>query len=153
MWRLFATDLRLLLRNLRAMGIQYGWRGTFGNGEANQLHAEAFGTRVFSDEEWDWVRQTDRHSLGWVTARDSGILIGFVNVPWDGLVHAWIQDTMVAVSHRHRGVGRGVIAEAVAGSRAAGCEWLHVDYDDELKPFYEDACGFVPTAAGLIRLG
>lgn len=153
MRRLFATDLRLLLRNLRAMGIQYEWRGTFGNGEANQLHAEAFGTRVFSNEEWDWVRQTDRHSLGWVTARDSGILIGFVNVPWDGLVHAWIQDTMVAVSHRHRGVGRGVIAEAVAGSRAAGCEWLHVDYDDELKPFYEDACGFVPTAAGLIRLG
>lgn len=135
------------------MGIQYRWRGEFGNGEVSRLHAEAFGTRVFTDEEWDWVRQTERHSLGWVTARDGDGLVGFVNVPWDGLVHAWIQDTMVAASHRHQGVGRGVIAEAVTGARAAGCEWLHVDFDEELKPFYEMACGFTPTPAGLIRLG
>lgn len=36
--------------------------------------------------------------------------------------------------------------------RAAGCEWLHVDFLDELTPFYFDACGFRPTAAGLVRL-
>jgi hypothetical protein len=40
---------------------------------------------------------------------------------------------------------------AAAAAREAGCEWLHVDYEASLTPFYE-ACGFVPTAAGLIRL-
>lgn len=35
---------------------------------------------------------------------------------------------------------------------AAGCEWLHVDFEDDLRPCYFDACGFTPTNAGLIRL-
>ncbi|MFE0098929.1 hypothetical protein [Streptomyces sp. NPDC059009] len=33
---------------------------------------------------------------------------------------------------------------------AAVCEWLHVDFDDELRDFYFDDCGFAPTNAGLI---
>ena len=36
--------------------------------------------------------------------------------------------------------------------RVGGCEWLHVDFDDELRAFYLDACGFEPAAAGVIRL-
>lgn len=135
------------------MGFVYEWRGEFTNGEVNALHAEAFETRVFSDAEWNWVDLTARHSLGWVTARDESDLVGFVNVPWDGFVHAWVQDVMVATSHRHRGVGRELISETVRGAKAAGCEWLHVDFDDDLKPFYFEACGFTPTNAGLIALG
>ena len=134
------------------MSVNYEWRGLFASSEVNSLHAEAFETRVFSDTEWDWSSLTARHSLGWVTARDGEQLVGFVNVPWDGFLHAWIQDVMVAVSHRHCGVGRQLVDEAVRGARAAGCEWLHVDFDDELKPFYFDACGFTPTNAGLIAL-
>ena len=38
-------------------------------------------------------------------------------------------------------------------AKSVGCEWLHVDFDAELLPFYVDACGFVPTNAGLISLG
>jgi GNAT superfamily N-acetyltransferase len=132
--------------------IEFQWRGAFSNREVNVLHAEAFETRVFTDEEWDWVALTDRHSLGWVTARDGEALVGFVNVVWDGLVHAWLQDTMVAASARHRGVGVGVVRAAQAGAAAAGCEWLHVDFDDDLRTFYFDACGFTPTNAGLIAL-
>jgi hypothetical protein len=37
-------------------------------------------------------------------------------------------------------------------AREAGCEWLHVDFDDHLRDFYFDACGFKPTNAGLIAL-
>ncbi len=33
--------------------------------------------------------------------------------------------------------------------RGAGCEWLYVDFDDDLAPFYVKACGFEPTQAGL----
>lgn len=135
------------------MSVIYEWRGAFTSAEANELHAEAFDTRPFTDDEWDWVGITARHSLGWVTARVGGRLVGFVNLPWDGLVHAWVQDVMVAASHRHLGIGRDLMGVAVRGAQSAGCEWLHVDFDDDLKPFYFEACGFTPTNAGLIRLG
>jgi GNAT superfamily N-acetyltransferase len=92
------------------------------------------------------------HSLGWVVARDGALLVGFVNVLWDGLVHAWIQDTMVAVSARRLGVGRQLVSLATEQARRAGCEWLHVDFDEDLRGFYFDACGFTPTNAGLIAL-
>jgi GNAT superfamily N-acetyltransferase len=128
------------------------WRGPFTNAEVNALHAEAFETRLYDDAEWDWEALVAAHSLGWVVARDAGDLVGFVNVVWDGLVHAWLQDTMVAATHRHQGVGERLVDEAVAGARGAGCEWLHVDFDDDLRPFYIDACGFTPTSAGLLAL-
>lgn len=133
--------------------IRVAWRGPFTTVEANALHAEAFGTRVFDDSEWDWLALVTRHSLGWVTARsEDGELVGFVNVPWDGFVHAWLQDVMVAADARHAGIGSRLVEVAVAAARDAGCEWLHVDFDEELRPFYIDACGFSPTGAGLIRL-
>ncbi|HVH52785.1 MAG TPA: GNAT family N-acetyltransferase [Actinomycetota bacterium] len=81
-----------------------------------------------------------------------GQLVGFVNVPWDGLVHAWTQDTMVARRARHQGIGKRVVEIAVEEARKAGCEWMHVDFEDHLRAFYFDACGFKPTNAGLIAL-
>lgn len=134
------------------MAIGYAWRGDFDNVELNELHAEAFETRVFDADEWDWVELVHGHSLGWVVARDDGQLVGFVNVLWDGLVHAWLQDAIVAKVARHRGIGTELVAVAVREARAAGCEWMHVDFDDNLRPFYVDACGFTPTNAGLIQL-
>jgi GNAT superfamily N-acetyltransferase len=135
------------------MTIAFQWRGSFTSDELNALHAEAFGTRVFDASEWDWATQVRDHSLGWVVARDDGgRLVGFVNVPWDGLVHAWIQDTMVAANARRRGIGSRMVAIAVEEARRAGCEWMHVDFDDDLRPFYLEACGFTPTNAGLISL-
>jgi len=130
----------------------FEWRGPFNNAEINVLHAEAFGTQVYDESEWDWVRLTRQHSLGWVVARQELALVGFVNVLWDGLVHAWLQDTMVATRSRGAGIGTGLVATATSAAKAAGCEYLHVDFDDHLRPFYLDACGFTPTSAGLIAL-
>jgi predicted N-acetyltransferase YhbS len=67
-------------------------------------------------------------------------------------VHAFLLDTLVAVRMRHRGVGTALVALAAEHATAAGCEWLHVDFDDPLEPFYFGACGFRPTHAGLIAL-
>jgi len=131
------------------MEIDYSWRGEFGNAEVNELHAEAFGHRVLED---DWSTQLERHSLGWVCARDGDDLIGFVNVAWDGGVHAFVLDTMVRASAGRRGIGARLVETAVAGARTAGCEWLHVDFDDHLRSFYFETCGFAPTNAGLIKL-
>ena len=75
-----------------------------------------------------------------------------MNIVWDGLVHAFVEDTIVALRARRRGVGVRLIGPARENAAAAGCEWLHVDFDDHLRSFYFDACGFTPTNAGLIAL-
>jgi GNAT superfamily N-acetyltransferase len=131
--------------------ISYLWRGAFANAEVEALHAEGFGHEPAS---FDWRAQLARHSLGWVCARDqdSAGLAGFANVAWDGASHAFVLDTVVSGRYRRRGVGTGLVACAAREARAAGCEWLHADFEDHLRPFYFGSCGFTPTNAGLIDL-
>jgi GNAT superfamily N-acetyltransferase len=130
--------------------ITCAWRAPFTNREIHELHAAAFETRLFDESEWDWVDQTNRYSLGWVVARDGDRFIGFVNVLWDGLVHAFIEDVMVDANYQHQGVGVALVHAARDGARAAGCEHLHVGFGEELRSFYIDACGFEPVLGGLI---
>lgn len=136
-------------RYRRRVAVRCRWCGDFKDVELNELHAEGFG-HAFAAVGW-WER-VNRHSLGWVCARDGSDLVGFVNVAWDGGIHAFILDTVVAVRARRRGVGAALLDVAVRESRVAGCKWLHVDFTDDLRAFYYDACGFGPTNAGLIAL-
>lgn len=132
--------------------IDYGWRASFASAETNRLHADAFGGRVYTDDEWDWEALVADHSLGWVTARVAGELVGFANVLTDGFVHAWLQDVMVDPAHQRRGIGAGLVARASQETTTAGCEWLHVDFDDDVADFYYRRCGFQPTNGGLLAL-
>ena len=59
---------------------------------------------------------------------------------------------MVANGSQHKGVATRLVTIARERAQRAGCEWLHVDFDDNLRPFYIGVCGFVPTNAGLIAL-
>jgi GNAT superfamily N-acetyltransferase len=129
--------------------LRFEWRGAFGNDELNALHAEAFGHEL---EDVDWRGQVEGHSLGWVIAREGKTLVGFVNVPWDGGMHAFILDTIVSARIARNGVGTALVARAAQEARAAGVGCLHVDFDEKLRAFYLGACGFEPTAAGLLRL-
>ena len=117
--------------------VSYERRGPVGNGELSPLHAAGFGQPA---GEHDWQAQL-RHSRGWVCARDSAGLAGFVNVAWDGGSHAFLLDTVVAPRLRHQGAGTRLVAVAAAQARAAGCAWLHVDFEPELGPFYWASCG------------
>ncbi|HEY7564161.1 MAG TPA: GNAT family N-acetyltransferase [Acidimicrobiia bacterium] len=130
----------------------FQWRGPFSNPEIHRLHAEAFQTRLYDESEWDWVDQCERYSLGWVVARNQGQFIGFANVLWDGLVHAFLEDVMVDQAMRRRGVGVGLVHAARDGARGAGCEFLHVGFEEDLRQFYVDACGFRPVLGGLMEL-
>lgn len=132
------------------MTVNYLWRGEFTNAEVETLHAAGF-DRPANDAN-DWWTPLNRYGLGWVCAREDGRLVGFVNVAWDGGVHAFILDTVVANEVGRAGVGTRLVAVATENARAAGCEWLHVDFEPHLRSFYFDACGFRPTDAGLIQL-
>ena len=134
------------------MHVSFEWRGFLKNAEVNALHAEAFETRVYSDDECNWNDLLAKHSLGWVVARDGRRLVGFANVVWDGFTHAWIQDTMVADADCSQGIGTQMIEIVRSECRRAGCKWLHVDFDEDLGKFYFQSCGFTPTSAGIIRL-
>ena len=126
----------------------YSWRSPVADEEMVEL-VRSHGGRP----EVGWWDRIRPHSLGWVTARIAdGALVGFVNVAWDGGDHAFLLDTKTRGTHQRRGIATRLVGIAAHEAKAAGCEWLHVDFQDELAPFYLDACGFRTTAAGLIHL-
>jgi uroporphyrinogen decarboxylase len=90
-------------------------------------------------------------SLAYVCAYREEHLVGYVNVAWDGGVHAFLLDTSVHPGYRRRGIGRELVRRAAAVARARGMEWLHVDYEPHLEEFYRGS-GFRPTRAGLMHL-
>jgi GNAT superfamily N-acetyltransferase len=126
----------------------YSWRDPISDDEMVEL-VDSHGGRP----EAGWWDQIRPHSLGWVAARTSdGLLVGFVNIAWDGGDHAFLLDTKTRGEWQRRGVGTELVGRAAQHAKAAGCEWLHVDFEPHLWSFYFDACGFRPTDAGLIHL-
>lgn len=114
----------------------------------SDLHARAFG---HPPEPVPWAERLERHALTWVGAFDGDRLVGFVQVCWDGGEHAFLLDTAVDPDAQRRGLGTALVRRATADVRAAGCAWLHVDFEPHLADFYA-GCGFRPTQAGLIKL-
>jgi len=90
-------------------------------------------------------------SLGHVGAYDDKRIVGFVNVAWDGGLHAFILDTCVYPDFRRQGIATRLVNAAETLARQRGAHWLHVDFEPHLTDFYR-RCGFRPTAAGLIDL-
>jgi ribosomal protein S18 acetylase RimI-like enzyme len=126
----------------------FSWRGDLTDDELYEL-TESHGGNPLRGW-WDRIRP---RSLGWVTARSAdGDLVGFVNVAWDGGDHAFLLDTKVRPNRQRRGIGTELVRIAAEQAKAAGCEWMEVDFDDDLAQFYLGACGFTPTAAGLLHL-
>lgn len=128
--------------------IQLAWRGPLTDEDLVALTRSHGGS-----SEAGWWNRVRPHSLGWVTARlDGGALVGFVNVAWDGGDHAFLLDTKVHPDLQRRGLGTALVRLAVQHAKEAGCEWMEVDFDEHLSPFYYEACGFTPTPAGLVHL-
>jgi hypothetical protein len=129
-------------------GVVLRWRGPLDDEEMVDLVASLGRTPV--PGWWDEIRP---HSLGWVTARiGDGIVVGFVNVVSDGSDHAFLIDTKTRGTFQRRQIATRVVKFGAQHAKAAGCDWLHVDFEDQLRALYFDACGFTPTNAGLIDL-
>ena len=116
------------------------------NGQMNRLWRAAWG-----DGGPESFQPLLRRSLAHVGAYDGVALVGFVNVAWDGGVHAFILDTCVDRDYRRQGIASRLVERAAEVARARGAHWLHVDFEPHLEGFYRQ-CGFGPTAAGLMRL-
>ncbi|NNH64265.1 GNAT family N-acetyltransferase [Rhizobium laguerreae] len=114
--------------------------------ELNALWSAAWG----SQQSRDFAPILSR-SLAHIGAYDNERLVGFVNVAWDGGIHAFILDTSVHPYMRRQGIATRLVKEATRVARERGAAWLHVDFEPHLTGFYR-ACGFAPTEAGLIKL-
>ena len=132
------------------MAVELRIRGPVDDVELSALHARAFGAVDVAVVPWS--DRLDRHSLLWVTAEDAGRLVGFTNVIGDGGAHTIMLDVVVDPARQRTGLGTRLVEAAADAAREAGCEWLHVDFEENLADFYLGACGFRPTAAGLRRL-
>jgi ribosomal protein S18 acetylase RimI-like enzyme len=104
---------------------------------------------IWTDDE---IENIYRHSLTHACAYLGSLFVGYVNVAWDGGVHAFLLDPTVHPDYRHRGIGTQLVRAMTQQLKArGGLDWLHVDYRPELADFY-CGCGFHPTDAALIRL-
>jgi ribosomal protein S18 acetylase RimI-like enzyme len=83
------------------------------NNELNQLWRSAWD----ADKESDFSAILAR-SLAHVGAFDEDRLVGFVNVAWDGGIHAFLLDTCVAPEMRRQGIATKLIKTAIEISRA-----------------------------------
>jgi ribosomal protein S18 acetylase RimI-like enzyme len=57
------------------------------------------------------------HSLAYICARYGEHLIGFVNLAWDGGLHAFVLDTTVHSDFQRQGIGRQLVQGAVSVAR------------------------------------
>jgi ribosomal protein S18 acetylase RimI-like enzyme len=116
----------------------------------NEILSELLEAEVPPDKRTDYESLLT-HSLTWVGAFDGDLLVGYVNVAWDGGVHAFLLDPTVREEYRGRGIGTQLVKEALgAVADYPDVEWVHVDSLDELMERFYFPAGFRPTAAGLV---
>lgn len=106
---------------------------------------------AWQNHNWTNFQPILKQSLGYVCAFEGEKLVGFVNLAWDGGVHAFLLDTTVHSHWQKRGIGLKLVKQAAKFAKESGLLWVHVDYEPPLESFYQQA-GFRPTLAGLINL-
>jgi GNAT superfamily N-acetyltransferase len=116
------------------------------NDELNTLFSAAWPNHV----EANFTPVLNR-SLAYICAYQGERLIGFVNLAWDGGIHAFLLDTTVHPDLRRQGIGRQLVEHAILAAKERGIEWISVDFEPHLRDFYY-GCGFRPTDAGVLNL-
>lgn len=125
------------------------WREEIDDAELSALHAAAFDHEV---ELEPWSERLERHSLGWLTVRCDGELVGFSNIVSDGGRHAFLVDIAVHPDRQGTGVGRELVHRAIAECRESSAKYLHVDFEIDLGPFTMTDGLFRRTTAGILEL-
>lgn len=84
----------------------------------------AFFAASWPDHPWSDFSPILSRSLAYICAYAGDALVGFVNLAWDGSVHAFLLDTTVHPRWRRRGIGRQLVVRACAAARERGMHWL-----------------------------
>lgn len=103
--------------------------------------------RLFAEVRWWPDRTADDvaavlESGPAVAAWDGDEVVGFARAISDGRVRAYVEDVVVAASHRRSGVGQAMI-RALHGE-LAGLDVASVFFHRELEDFYV-GLGYIPT--------
>jgi GNAT superfamily N-acetyltransferase len=106
---------------------------------------------AWSQHAWRDFQPVLSRSLTYVCAYQGDRLIGFVNLAWDGGIHAFVLDTTVHPEMRRQWIGQQLVRHAVMVAQERGVEWVHVDFGPHLQSFYQQ-CRFRWTAAGLLHV-
>lgn len=130
----------------KADPITYSISPPVGSAALNDLFAAAWPNHAPAD-----FQPLLDHSLAYICAYSGAVLVGFVQLAWDGGIHAFLLNTTVHTSWQRRGIGHELVRQAAEVARERGLHWLHVDYEPRLAEFYR-ACDFRHTEAGLLRL-
>ncbi|MFT3944730.1 MAG: GNAT family N-acetyltransferase [Ancrocorticia sp.] len=83
-----------------------------------------------------------RASLAVVVARDGGEVVGLARVVGDGLTIAYVQDILVAPTHRRRGIGRELFTRVLEPFADVRQKVLMTDGEPAQRAFYK-AMGFI----------
>ena len=76
----------------------------------SRLHALAFGG---AHRHQPWDRRLHAHSLSWICAHDAhDVLVGFVNIAWDGGAPAFLLDCLVHPDAQRTGLGSALVRTA-----------------------------------------
>jgi len=78
----------------------------------------------------------------------AGELVAWCAILSDGVRHAVLIDVIVHPRRQRQGVGRALVARAVAHIHAHGITVIHVDFRPERAAFYE-RCGFRIGLSGI----
>jgi len=140
-------NVPIIVARVASMDFDYRVNPPVSNAELDELYLVSWPNH---HPPYDFGPELER-ALAFVCAYAGDELIGFVRLAWDGGIHAFLLEPTVRPEFRRRGIGRALVARAVAVAGERGMQWVHVDFEPHLRPFY-DACGFVPTEAGLIEL-
>ena len=128
------------------MSLEYKVNPPLENADLNTLFSSACGKPYNVD-----FQPELKAALCYIAAFDANKLIGFAKLIGDAGVHAFLLDLSVDKAYQRQGIGRELVARAGQYAKEHNYEWVHVDFEDHLEPFYA-ACGFLATKARLIQL-
>src|SRR6185436_19156284 len=100
--------------------VQYFVSPPFSNDALNNLFAAAWPNHTPTD-----FGPILGQSLAYVCAYLDMDLVGFVNLAWDGGIHAFLLDTTVHPDVQRQGIGKRLVYEAATVAQAKGIVWLH----------------------------
>jgi GNAT superfamily N-acetyltransferase len=105
-----------------------------------------------------WERQVEDYPAAlrgyWATVGGfdtANALVAWCAILSDGVRHAVLLDVIVHPTHQMQGIGKALVAKAIAHILAQHITIIHVDFEPATTAFYE-RCGFRVGLGGIYKI-